>query len=175
MDSIINEQKFLQFYDKNVTKIYRYIYFRVGSEQVAQDLSSEAFLKTWQYLNDGKDIENISAMVYQVCRNLIADYFRKNGTFPISLENASETDLRESGSELIENAEAGLELDKIKLALAQLKDEYQELIMWHYIDDFSVSEICQVWGKSEGAVRTSLSRAISALRAVLEAREADKP
>jgi len=168
MNLAANEQKFLEFYDQSITKIYRYVYFRVGSEQIAQDISAEAFLKTWQYLKEGKNIGNLSAMVYQICRNMIADNFRNISKLPISLETTSKLDLSESEEEIIGGAETGLELDKVRECLRELKDEYQELIIWHYIDDFSVPEICEIWGKSEGSVRTSLSRAIRALKAVLE-------
>ncbi len=45
MSEKINEQKFLEFYDQYVDKIYRYIFFRLGSEEMAKDLTSEVFLK----------------------------------------------------------------------------------------------------------------------------------
>lgn len=160
----INEQKFLQLYDQYVTKIYRYIYFRVGSKQVAQDLSSETFLRTWQYLKEKGNIGNFSAMIYQVCRNLIADYFRKNPNFPITLDDVSEKELTDPGSDLTEQVGEKLEVAEIKEALKYLKVEYQEVIIWHYIDDFSIKEIAQITEKSEGSVRTSLSRAIKALK-----------
>jgi len=96
MKLVENEQKFLEFYDQNITKIYRYIYFRVGSQEIAQDLSSEAFLKTWQYLKDGNFIGNLSAMIYQICRNLIADYFLKNPNLLIPIEDVQETHLSEA-------------------------------------------------------------------------------
>ena len=165
----INEQQFLEFYDKFVTKIYRYVYFRVGSEQVAQDLTSEAFLKTWQYIKDGKEIGNLSAMTYQVCRNLIADYFRNVADkLPISLDNVADSDLAVADSDLITKAEAGLSLDAIKSRLRLIKEEYQELIIWYYIDDFEIYEISQILGKSTGSVRTALSRAVKALKGAIE-------
>lgn len=164
MNLIKDERKFLEFYDQNITKIYRYIYFRVGSEETAQDLSSEAFLKTWQYLNEGKDIGNLSAMIYQVCRNLIADYFRKNPKLPIPLDEISEIHLSEGQADLEEKTEKNLRVDQIMDCLRLIREEYQEVIIWYYVDDFNIDEIAQILGKSEGAVRTSLSRALRALK-----------
>jgi RNA polymerase sigma-70 factor (ECF subfamily) len=168
MAAKIDEQNFLHFYDENVAKIYRYIYFRVGSEQVAQDLSSEAFTRALQYLKGGKFIGNLSAMVYQICRNLIADYFRNKQSLSLSLEQIPEGDLSESEKGLISNAEDCLAFDKIKNGLGLIKEEYQEVIIWHYIDDFEIGEIAQILGRSEGSVRTALSRALKALREALE-------
>lgn len=169
MNSTVNEQNFLQFYDQNITKIYRYIYFRVGSQEVAQDLSSEAFLKAWQYLKDGNFIGNLSAMTYQICRNLISDYFRKNPKLPIPLDEVAESHLSEAQTGMEEKTEKNLKIDQIMGCLRLIKVEYQEIIIWYYVDDFEVGEISQILGKSEGAVRTSLSRAIKALKEALEA------
>ncbi len=168
-----NEQKFLDFYDKNVMKIYRYVYFRVGSQEAAQDLSSEAFTKTWQYLiNGNRQIENLSALIYQICRNLISDHFRYNSDISIPLEgvsdNISDKIIGESESVIVGKAEDCFQLDQIKECLKLIRPEYQELIIWYYIDDFEVPEIAQILGKTEGAIRTSLSRAIAALRDQIE-------
>lgn len=163
-----NEQKFLDFYDQNITRIYRYIYFRVGSVQTAQDLASEAFLKIWQYLKEGKGIENLSAMTYQVCRNLIADYFRKKSNLPITLEEAA--DFVKHIEEFDLKSDQDLAIEDIKKALRYLREEYQEAIIWYYIDDFSIEDIAGITGKSQGAVRTLTSRAVKALRELIEAK-----
>src|SRR3989338_8523041 len=101
----INEEQFLELYDAHVGKIYRYIYFRVGSEEQAQDLTSEVFLKCWQYMNglrttdyglpsknqDNSEefsggsrwtvvrrrVKNPRAFFYRVARNLISDFYRQ--------------------------------------------------------------------------------------------------
>lgn len=169
MNLVENEQKFLEFYDQNITKIYRYIYFRVGSQEIAQDLSSEAFLKAWQYLKGGNFIGNLSAMTYQICRNLIADYFRKNPNLPIPIEDVPEIHLSEAEIGFVKKTDENLKMEQILGCLKQIKEEYQEVIIWYYMDDFEVGEIAQILGKSEGAVRTSLSRAIKALKGALEA------
>lgn len=165
-----DEKNFLDFYDQNVAKIYRYIYFRVGSEELAQDLASEAFTRAWQYLKDGKFIGNLSAMIYKICRNLISDYFRKKQSLPVPLEETSEAALRKSDSDnsLVEATDDCLALDKIKIGLTMIREEYQEVIIWHYIDDFEIEEIAQILGKTEGSVRASLSRALKAIRDKLE-------
>jgi len=111
----INEEQFLELYDAHVGKIYRYIYFRVGSEEQAQDLTSEVFLKCWQYMGKnfnppdppftrGADadteppltqrgvggLKNPRAFFYQVARNLIADFYRQKDRLPISLEEIAD-------------------------------------------------------------------------------------
>ena len=48
--------------------------------------------------------------------------------------------------------------------LAGLKEEYKEVVVWHYIEDVPIVEIAKMLNKSEGAVRVSLHRALNALR-----------
>jgi len=46
----MDHQEFIKLYDENVTGIYRYILIRVSSKEAAQDLTSEVFLRTWEYI-----------------------------------------------------------------------------------------------------------------------------
>ena len=166
------EVRFLEFYDQNVAKIYRYIYFRVSSEEQAQDLTSEVFLKCWQRMNSRKEnIANLRAFFYQVARNSIADFFRQRSHSPLSLSEITENslaDFPEKKSQPLDQVSATLEIDLIKKALNKLSGDYQEIIIWRYLDELEISEIAEIMEKKEGAVRTLLSRALAELRKVLE-------
>ncbi|MDD5590143.1 MAG: RNA polymerase sigma factor [Candidatus Portnoybacteria bacterium] len=167
---LINEKQFLDFYDKYIAKIYRYIYFRVGSEEVAKDLSSEVFLRVWKYLQSGEIIGNLSAMAYKIARNLISDHFRKTSDkLPLSLETLPIT--LASSDNTSENTSDNFELDRIKACLKDLRAEYQEMVIWRYIEDLDIEEIAQITGKSQNAVRTTISRAMAALKRAVELKQ----
>src|SRR3989338_5724102 len=69
---------FGQIYDLYVTSIYRFIYFKVANRADAEDLTSEVFLKIWQYLIDCEDeIDNLRALIYKFARNLVIDFYRE--------------------------------------------------------------------------------------------------
>ena len=55
-------------------------------------------------------------------------------------------------------------MNSVKLALRQLSPDYQEIIIWRYLDELETKEIAEILNKSEGAVRTLLSRALGELR-----------
>ncbi len=158
---------FTQIYDDYVDKIYRFIFFKVNSEEIAQDLCSETFLRGWQSFkakkeNNKQEIENPQAFLYQIARNLVIDHYREKGrTQTVSADYVSITD---PGQDLEEQALSRSDLDTIKLALTDLKDNYQELVVWHYIDDLSISEIAKMLKKPEGTVRVMLHRALKSLR-----------
>ena len=47
---------FSKIYDRYIDKIYRFIFFKVNSQEIAQDLTSETFLKTWESFKNGNKI-----------------------------------------------------------------------------------------------------------------------
>jgi len=168
----LDEQKFLQLYDEYVEKIYRYIFFRVGSQQLAQDLTSEVFLKSWQYINNSQKLENPRAFIYQVARNLIADTYRQKDQTPLSLEEISDNKISDKISDKndgpAEKVDQSFEIEAIKNALINLNQDYQEIVIWRYLDELEIKEIALIVNKSEGAVRTLLCRALKELKNVLK-------
>lgn len=170
-----DEKQFLEFYDLYVDKIYRYIFFRVGSEELAKDLTSDAFLKSWQYLNKNQELgiknqelRNPRAFIYQVARNLIADNYRQKDRAPLSLEEIADKRIADKTDGPVEQVMLSLEIESVKGALSCLSEDYQEIIIWRYLDELEIKEIAEILEKSEGAVRTLLSRALSDLKGILK-------
>lgn len=157
------KQVFSQIYDSCVDKIYRFIFFKVNSEEIAQDLCSETFLKGWQvFKENSKEIENPRAFLYQIARNLVIDHYReKDRTRTVPVDAVPITDPDE---DLEKKALVNSEIEMLKNAISDMKDDYQEVIVWHYIDDYSVPEIAKMMDKSEGAVRVMLHRALKTLK-----------
>ena len=160
------KQIFSQIYDSHIDKIFRFIFLKVNSQEVAQDLCSETFLRVWECFKDNKNIDNPQAFLYQIARNLIIDYYRERGrTQTISADYVSIID---PGQDLEKKTFQDSDLETIKSSLADLKQDYQEMIIWHYIDDFSVPEIAKMIDKKEGTVRVNLHRALKALKNKIE-------
>ena len=168
----ITEQQFLGFYDQYSDKLYRYIYFRVGSEELAQDLTSEVFLKSWEYVNrdtasSNKQLANPRAFFYQVARNLITDFYRQKDKSPLSLEEVADKVIADKQDGPLEQAAISLDMESVKAALGRLNEDYRDIVIWRYLDEMEIKEIAQIMEKSDGAVRVLLSRALSNLKGVL--------
>jgi len=153
---------FSQIYDRYIDKIYRFIFFKVNSQEIAQDLTSETFLKSWESFKNGNKIENIQAYLYRTARNLVIDFYREKGKVQIvSAENPLIPDPTQN---LEEKAVLKSDIDNIKMALASLPDRYQDVIIWYYLDDLPISEIAKMLDRTEEATRVLLHRALNALR-----------
>ena len=156
---------FSKIYDRYIDRIYRFIFLKVSSQEIAQDLTSETFLRGWESFKNGNKIENPQAFLYKIARNLVTDHYREKGkTKIVSAEYVKITDPR---TNLEEKALLESDFNNVRTALVSLKEEYQDIIIWYYLDDLSISEIAKMLDKSEGATRVMLYRALKTLRAVI--------
>jgi len=158
-----NQRKiFSSIYDKYVDKIYRFIFIKVSSQEIAEDLCSETFLRGWQVFKEREDIENPPAFLYQIARNLIIDHYREKGKAKIV--SAEYTPIVDPREDLEEKANLSSDLEEVRRSLANLKGDYQDVIIYRYLDELSVPEIAKILEKSEGTVRVTLHRALKTLK-----------
>jgi len=160
-----SRKEFGKIYDQYISKIYRFVFLKVSSEDVAQDICSETFIKCWEFYKKNT-IENHQAFIYRVARNLVTDYYRKKGKVQIvSVENIPIQD-PEAGLE--EKAIFASDLNNVRLALNDLKEDYQNVIVWHYLDDLPIKKVAEMMDKSEQNTRVILHRALKSLKNKIE-------
>ena len=163
----MDKQEFSEFYDKNIDKVFRFVYLRVDTTETAQDLTSLAFLKLWR--RQDSEISNPTAFLYRIARNQIIDFYRQKSKKPISLDKVGEiADFQVAQPTFSQKIELTLEMERIKKVLYNIKPVYADVIIWHYVDDLSSKEIAQILKKREGNVRVIIHRALQALREQLE-------
>lgn len=159
-------EAFGKIYDAYASRIYRFLYFKVPTVEEAQDLTSETFLRLWQYLQEGKPVKNLGALAYQIARNLAIDFYRARADRATASADVPLEDIADSRG--LRAIESQLEIGTILRALRLLKDEYREAIILRYVDELSPAEIATVLGKSNGNVRVIIHRAVESLRMVLK-------
>jgi len=161
------KKKYSKIYDQYIAKIYRFIFIKVNSQEIAEDLASETFLRGWERLKelDGK-IDNLPAFLYQIARNLVVDHYReKNHTNLVSADSSQIADPR---NDLGEKVAFDSDLRIILATMTGLSDDYREVINLHYLDDLSIKETAQILNRPEGTVRVMLHRALKELREQLK-------
>ena len=156
-------EAFGQVYDAYVDSIYRYLYYRVGSHALAEDLTSETFLRalrridsfTWQ----GKDI---GAWFVTIARNLVTDHV-KSSRFRLEVSTADMLDADRADDGIEDEVMRRLQSAVLIDAVRQLKAEQQECIVMRFLQGLSVAETAKVMKRSEGAVKQLQLRAVRAL------------
>jgi len=157
-------------YKEFLTPIYRYIYFRVGQKQEAEDIAQVVFIKAWTALGDFeiRGDHSFISWCYAIARNLIIDYWKKKK--PILSEVVGEE--MEQVDDFRDMAAADFDLKiqegMIREAIQKLSPDQQEVIILKFINDRSNQEITELIGKSEEAVRALSSRGIKSLRELLK-------
>jgi len=159
---------FIKLYDQYSDSIYRFIYFRVHNKDNAWDITQECFLRTLEYINTPQNkINNKRALIYQIARNLIADFWRAQ-------EKQSSQDIYEIQDELHidtnieENLDTKMELEELMKYINSLKDHNRDLLLLRYVDGLSFSEIAEILEKNQIALRVQASRLVKNLRLKLK-------
>lgn len=159
-------EAFGEVYDLYVRQIYRFIYFKVASAEQAEDLTSETFLKAWQYLMEKRDVQNLQALLYTVARNVVIDHYRATAheRGDVGLDDGVLATMGDERSErLLKEIDAKFDATHVLEKLRGLKDEYRDVVVMKYFDDMSTKEIAEILGKSASNVRVMLHRATKAL------------
>lgn len=162
-----DREAFIKAYDLYIDQLYRFVYFKVGSKEEAEDLCSAVFLKTWNYIleNDLKNEKTLKALLYKVARNSIIDHYRKNKSRQsVSLDGGNEPEVVDEKQDLKRSMELKTDLAALEKRLPELKDEYREIIILRFVNELSIKEIAEVLDKSKGNVRVLIFRALNALR-----------
>ncbi len=160
-------QAFSDLYDQYSTDLYRFIFYKVGREEEAQDLSSLVFLKAWQHIAKHSlgDTKTLRALIYKIARNAIIDHYREGRDKIESLDNeAKPIQIIDQDFDLEVQVDNQINLDKLQKHLHMLKEEYRELIVLRYINELEIDEISVITGKTKGNIRVGLHRALQALK-----------
>ena len=160
---------FGEIYQRYLDPIYRYIYFRVGVVEDAEDLTESVFLKVWEALPGYRSVGlPLSSWIYRIAHNLVVDFHRKKGTDSVSLDDRDEwreaENLKQGTLAQVIANENVLNLAK---AISMLSEEQQQVIVLRFLEGLTHKEIGRIIGKHDGACRMIQLRAIEALTRLL--------
>ncbi len=158
---LTTEQKFLKAYDDNAKALWRYAYFRVSEQELAEDLVSETFMRAWDKYRENP-LEQLRPLLYRILHNLIIDYYRRHKEIK-SLEDAPEV-----SDNHLPRLQASLELSELRELLAKLPENYQQILIWRYVNDLDIYEIAQILGKTQAGIYVTIHRALKILRRLKE-------
>jgi RNA polymerase sigma-70 factor (ECF subfamily) len=161
MDSI--RQDFKRIFEEYHQDIFRFVAFKVVNKEGAEDITAAIFLRFWEKMRTGEVIDNPRAFLYHISRTAVIDEYRRrerHKTVPLEMFIEEtfiiETDLMEK--------DTAIDYARVLTAIKNLKEEYQEVILMHYVEEIPVSEIATILNESENNTRVRLHRALEKLR-----------
>ena len=134
---------------------------------VAEELAEDTFFRLITKKPRFSGNSSFKSFLYAIGRNVAVDYIRRQSKVrQIPLEEAEHTiAVVESLEQTYLREEQKLELNR---ALAQLPDDYRQVLWLSFFEDFSNQEIAAVMHKNERQVRNLLYRAKQSLKSILE-------
>jgi RNA polymerase sigma-70 factor (ECF subfamily) len=167
--TVIDADRFAEHYRASVDRIYQHIRARVGETDLAEDLTAQTFLRAWQSIDRYRPVNGrpFIAWLFTIANNLIVDHFRRSRRELIGVKG----DPRDSSSNDPERCALATDMrDEIRRAVTLLKPDQQLIVTLRLIDGLEYEQISAIMGKSPGALRVLLCRALNALRAELQRR-----
>ncbi len=156
-------EAFAEIYKRYYQSIFNYIYYRVSDTTIAEDLCHEVFLRALEAIQSFT-FQGVpfSAWLYRIAGNLVIDHYRRQPPQP-------EISLEDTNRPLVADDNPGAALERhfthqeLRQALRQLTDDQQQVIILKFVDGLSNSEVAQILGKTEGAVKSLQHRALASL------------
>jgi len=166
-------QELFERYDKRIKK---YFIFKVGNENVAEDLAQKTLLKAWTGLKGFKFKSTFKTWLYRIARYRFIDYLREqakirnNPSIPIG-DVDSGVDIPETDNDnltidpqnkLLENEKKTL----LHVAINKLSPDHKEVILLH-LEGFSYSEIAEITEEKMGTVSSQIHYAKKKIEKIL--------
>jgi RNA polymerase sigma-70 factor (ECF subfamily) len=162
-----DSEAFGQLYDHYHASVYRFLYYRLGSVPLAEDLTAETFFRALRSMSSfrwqGKDF---GAWLMTIARNLATDHFKAGRTrLESTTEDMSALDTTTDGPE--NTVLASLTNEVLLEALSELPTEQRECLVMRFLQGLSIAETADVLGRSAGAVKQLQLRGVRNLARIL--------
>lgn len=151
-------KEFEAYFRKLYLPLGMYALRLVDDADVAEDMVQDAFVKVWQYIEDGGEIENFPSFIYRSVRNACLSYLRNR------YETVSESEIPEAGEEEIDTS---IRDARIWRAIDDLPRKCREVFLMSKRDGLTNEEIAEEMGISIKTVKNQMTKAYALLRVAL--------
>jgi RNA polymerase sigma-70 factor, ECF subfamily len=159
--------RFEALYRKYLAQVYSYAYYELGDHHDAEDATERTFVAALTNLHrfeerarpeDGHGASTFRVWLFRIARNVVADRQRARFRRPEEGLDAASTvaSTADPAAEVARREEASAAWQ----AVARLPGDRRRAVVLRFVDEMSTSEIAGVLGRSEGAVRVLIHRAL---------------
>ena len=163
------DRDFTELYRLHLRDVYSYSYYRTGNHHDAEDLTEQTFLQAYRHFARAQAESNgrpLRPWLIRIAHNLAANYYRDRSRRPQTpLEDAAVISAPHDTEELVEGRE---ELEAVLAGVAGLPHDRREALIMRFALGMDNREIARTLGRSEGATKVLIHRAIRQLEGMLE-------
>jgi RNA polymerase sigma-70 factor (ECF subfamily) len=162
------DEQFTRLYKAHLRDVYSYSYYRVGNHHDAEDLTEQTFLQAYRHYERALKESNgrpLRPWLIRIAHNLAANYYRDRSRRPqTALDDAGPLTAPHTTEALVEDRE---DLTRILSSVQQLPDDRREALIMRFALGMDNREIARALGKTDGATKVLLHRAIKQLEEIV--------
>ena len=163
---------FTELYRAHLRDVYSYSYYRVGNHHDAEDLTEQTFLQAYRHFERAQRESQgrpLRPWLIRIAHNLAANYYRDRSRKPqANLDDAAVISTPLGTERMVEERE---EVKEVLEGVTKLPEDRREALIMRFALDMDNREIARALGRSEGATKVLIHRAIKQLEQGLEAEE----
>jgi RNA polymerase sigma-70 factor (ECF subfamily) len=162
------DAQFAELYRAHLRDVYSYAYYRVGDHHDAEDLTEQTFLQAYRHFeralaeSDGRPLR---PWLIRIAHNLAANLYRDRSRRPQTpIDDTTTLSALHTTEDLVEGRD---ELARIIAGIQDLPDERREALIMRFALGMDNREIARALGKTDGATKVLLHRAIKQLEGIV--------
>jgi RNA polymerase sigma-70 factor, ECF subfamily len=166
------DEAFTALYRAHLRDVYSYAYYRVGNHHDAEDLTEQTFLQAYRHFERAQRESQgrpLRPWLIRIAHNLAANYYRDRSRRPqTSIEDADALSTPHTTEALVQDRE---DLNQILASVQELPDDRREALIMRFALGMDNREIARALGRTDGATKVLLHRAIRQLEELVKSKE----
>ncbi|HEX2414682.1 MAG TPA: sigma-70 family RNA polymerase sigma factor [Thermoleophilaceae bacterium] len=163
------DRDFTELYRAHLRDVYSYAYYRIGNHHDAEDITEQTFLQAYRHFDRAQRESNgrpLRPWLIRIAHNLAANYYRDRSRKPqANLDDAAVISSPLGTERVVEERE---EVKEVLQGVSKLPEDRREALIMRFALDMDNREIARALGRSEGATKVLLHRAIRQLEHGME-------
>jgi len=156
---------FVQLYQSYYTRIFAFVYSRVGNVELAKDLTAEVFERAYVKGHGVREQAAYGTWLFMIAKNVVVGHYRRQKRENNGMDRVKESLwLAEQPRDPEDSALRGERIEDLMRKFRTLPRRDQELLSLKFEGELTYAEIAQVMGITEVNVRVSIFRALRRLR-----------
>ncbi len=166
------DREFSDLYRAHLRDVYSYAYYRVGNHHDAEDLTTQTFIQAYRHFERAQSESKgrpLRPWLIRIAHNLAANHFRDRSRKPqTNLEDTGVLTALHTTEDLVEGRD---ELKRILVGVQRLSGDRREALIMRFALGMDNREIARALGRTDGATKVLLHRAIRQLEDLVKKAE----
>jgi RNA polymerase sigma-70 factor (ECF subfamily) len=163
-DKVTLDAEFSDLYRAHLRDVYSYAYYRIGNHHDAEDITEQTFLQAYRHFERAQREARgrpLRPWLIRIAHNLAANYYRDRARKPqTNLEDAGVLPTLHDTEDLVEGRE---EVQHVLAGVAKLPEDRRDALIMRFALDMDNREIARALGRTDGATKVLIHRAIKQL------------